>query len=217
MKNILLLLSLVFVQTAFTFDSAEAVTITVTELIEDTDPLDLFSRDLRRTRTDSNGFLQFVNNDATIISENSVDGDFGIYNFLDVSFRHVISWINPLASSFIGLSLEIKAYGVDGGNEVSFADNINLGALINDGSILENTTTTIFTNNNVAVLNAILIDGILSISIDKNSGANGLNLLDNSSIYSSKLTVQYSPVPEPMTLVLLASSILELGLRRKRA
>ena len=215
MKN-LILIALLFVQVIFTQGEALAVTVTATEVIEDIEPLDLFTRNLRRTRSDSNGFLDVQNSDATIVSENNIDSDFGIYNLFDVTYSHVLSWINPLAENFIGLTLEVKAYGIDGGNDVLFADNLNLGALVNDGSLLENTTTTLFTENNLAVLNAILVDNVLNIRINKNSNSSGLALLDSSSVFVSKLTVQYSPVPEPTTVGLLVSSIAGMFLRKRR-
>lgn len=197
--------------------SVNAATIIATEVIEDLDPVDLFNRNMSVTRTDSNGFFQNITGNANVVAQNQVSNSFGIYDFFDVTYNHVMSWINPLASSYVGLTLEIKAYGVDGGNEVVFADTLNLGALKNDGlPILEGNTTTLFTNNNSAVLNAILIDGILAIKIDKNSGASGLGLLDPSSIFYSKLTIEYTPVPEPLTAGLLLSSLVALKHRRRK-
>ncbi|MFN8392520.1 MAG: PEP-CTERM sorting domain-containing protein [Bdellovibrionota bacterium] len=199
--------------------NANAVIITATETISDEPPFDLFSRDLTRTLTSDNGINIVETNDANIVASNSVDNDFGVWNADDVSFRHNLNWLNPTASNYLSATLTILAWGVDNGNDVVFADNINLGSLVNDGGGLlgEGFTTTIFSSFNPATLNVILADGFLNITVDKNANAGFPANIDFLSVYSSSLTVKYEAVPEPATMLLLGSGLIGAAVRRKRA
>lgn len=192
--------------------TASAVTITASELIEDSLSLDAFTRDLTRTRTSSNGINQVETDDATIIAQNLVDSDFGILSLGDVSFQHDLSWLDPAALTFNSATLEITAVGVVGGNEVVLVDTVNIGSLTNNLLV----QTTIFSFNDPIALNLYLADGLLSVFIDKNNGAGFPGNLNFSSIYSSQLNVEYEAVPEPTTMLLLGSALLGGGILRKR-
>ena len=196
--------------------NASAAPISATEVIDDVLSFELFDRNLTRTRSDSNGFLDVVTSDATIESENGVDNDFGIYTPEDVGYTHLLTWLNPPAGTFLTASLQIEAFGVDNGNDVVLTDTVNLGVLTNDGSLGEGFTTTIFSSSNPVTLALLLGDGVLNVVINKNATGGGLQQLDFLSVYKSSLTVRYEPVPEPATALLLGGAGL-LAWRRKRA
>jgi len=197
--------------------SASATPISVTEVIEDLPPYDFFARDLQRTWSSSNGIFLVEGNDASIIAQNQVGGDFGLVNNGDVSYRHNLSWLNPPAGSYLTAVLEISAYGPDFGDDQVTTESINLGALTNDGQlILDNFTTSIFNSFTPVQLSLLLSDGFLDVNINKNSGG-GLANLDFLSVYKSSLTVRYEPVPEPATAILLGSAGLLGALRRRKS
>lgn len=195
--------------------TAHAVPFVASEIIEDLPPYDFIQRDLQRTRT-SDGFSEMQSNDATIVSDNLVDSDFGFYNNGDVSYRHALNWIIPGAGTFLSATLEISAFGPDFGDDQVTTETINLGALSNDGQfILDGFTTTIFNSFTPVQLSLLLTDGFLNVTVNKNSGG-GLADLDLLSVYKSKLTVTYDAVPEPATLLLLGSAGLLGAVRRRK-
>lgn len=127
--------------------------ITAYEQIRDSLPLDPFGRDLERVRS-SPGFFEVASADSTIVTQNSVNSNFGILNFGSVTYSHDVSWLVPASAEFLSAELEIKAFGVLGSNDSVLVDHINVGNLVNGG--LLGFSTTIFENSNPLVLNFLL-------------------------------------------------------------
>jgi hypothetical protein len=187
--------------TAWLAPLGQAVTITASETIRDTLPLDPVQRDLSRTRQDSLGYWNVENNDATIIAQNNVDLDFGILNKNDVSYTHRIDWLNPAAASIDSATLKITAFGALGNDDIVFVDTLNIGSLIPGSIWTLGFSTTVYSTTSDLVLDLILGDGAINVVIDKNRNAGLLASLNASSVFESTLCVDYSPraVPEPGT------------------
>lgn len=213
------LLSLVAVVTLMTTafpNQSQAVVLSSSELIEDSLPFDVANLNLTRTRVDANGNVVVETNDATIISDNQIDNDFGVVNNNDVSYRHDLTWLTPPADVFVFASLTIKSFGALGSNDIVSIETIELGSLVNGTLGSGFFSTTVFASTNPVVLNALLADGYLEVSINKNANG-GLSNLNLVSVYSSKLDVRYEPVPEPTTMALFGSGMLLAAARRRRA
>lgn len=214
MKKLVVLLSLILSIGAvlWTPATSSAVTVTAWERLADPQPFDPFNRNLARTRANDVGYFDFEGDDATIIAENAMSDSFGILSVDDVSYRHLVDWLDPEAGNFTGATLNISAFGVLGGNDVVFADTINLGPLQN--GIF---TVTAFQSSNPLVLNLLFADDMLEIFINKNLNANFLGNLNLFSAYESELRVSYEAVPEPATLLFLSSGLMGVAFMRRRA
>lgn len=188
--------------------------VSATEQLRDPEPFDIAARDLSRTRFNSEGYNVVENNDAVIVAENLIDPDFGIINTGDVSYRHDLTWLDPAADQFLDAVLTIYAWGNIGGNDVVFADSLNLGSLNNGtlGSFFFSSSQ--FGNSNPVILDAIFADGYLDIIIDKNRNA-FLGALNAFSVYGSDLTVRYDAVPEPATMLLFGLGLAGFGFARR--
>ncbi len=187
------------------------------ELILDTG-FDLNSRDLSRTRSDSTG-LSITGADATIIAQNNVNAAFGINSTSQVTYTHDMNWISPAAASILSANLIIDAIGAGGTgflgltpNDSVYADGNFIGNL-NVGTIL----TGFISLTNLSINPLWLADGLLNIQI------NHVPSTDSFSVFGSKLIIDYtgapSSVPEPSSILLMASGLAGLGLygRRKLA
>ena len=182
-------------------------------------------RNLYRIRDNDNSVAGFtlLDTDATIIAENSVDLDFGIYNATftgpnpenhDVSYTHLTTWL-PSGSNILNASLLITAYGVQGANDVVIADTVELGDLTNPVGGTEVIATSDYT-----ITVSYLDDGALAVTVEK---ANN----DEINVFKSRLTLEYeaddeleevTSAPEPASWILFGTGLVGFaGVRKFRA
>jgi hypothetical protein len=197
--------------------SSSAITITASETITDPAPFELTDRNLSRIRQSDAGIFLIEGDEATIVSENSVSDSFGILNTTDVSYQHNLQWLDPAVDSYQNATLSITAFGNLAGDDIVIADTFQLGSLTNGTLATLFFSNSTFSSSNPVQLNALLLDGVLNVSIDKNNGAGFFGSLNAFSVFNSSLTVQYTPVPEPLSMSLLAAGLLGGARLRKRS
>lgn len=197
--------------------------VTAYEEIVDPAPFDFADRDLTRTRS-SAGFFEVETDDSKIVSQNAVDAHFGLTNLETVNYKHDLSWLIPSVDRYIDATLTISAWGSLGNDDGVIIDNVSfLGVLPSGfGSGTFGFSTFTFYSNTGSVLDVILGDGELMVSVDKNIGARrwfldpqgkGYNAL---SVYSSRLDVSYMAVPEPSTILVSLTGLFIAGLATRR-
>jgi PEP-CTERM motif len=218
-KNALLVAIIFFVAAA---RPASASIITYTETISDQNFLTIFdlfdgSRELTRTRT-SDGTTQVETDDATIVTENGLSGNWGLSTFVGFSWNHLFS-LDPPAGTFLHGSLTLDVIGVDGElGDVVFVEFFPVGALTSGGTDVQSTTflSTDGVGDPNMLLSLVLADGQIHVEVLP-------LLLDVMTIRSSTAEVTYeaagnetAAVPEPATAVLLLSGLAAGGWRRLR-
>lgn len=217
---------------------AGSVAVTVTETLTDDSDFslaDIFLRDMVRERTSTHGgYYAFGDDDSVIESDhftgNPNNDNFGYYTSDPVIYWHDLSWAVPTPESFVSATLEIWAWGVDGGggnrDAVQIRDvvNMRLGFLepdpLDGTGILEflgeNTTTSSFTLSDGSLLDGLFADGRLRLRIRKSHDDNPL-FNDEISVFQSRLTATYMAPTPGAALAGLPMLLSMLGLRRRRA